>query len=61
MEKEWSGSLCPKAPDTCWIDDETGEHVCAVSGARTARHPGTDDVERQARLHYRFPLGRLER
>lgn len=32
---EWSGSLCPIDPDNFWIDDETGERVCATTGART--------------------------
>lgn len=36
---EWSGSLCPIAPDTCWIDDETGEHVSAITGIRSTVHP----------------------
>lgn len=36
---EWSGGLCPVAPDTCWIDDVTEEHVCAYTGKRTSEHP----------------------
>ena len=36
--EEWSGGLCPTAPDTCWIDDKTGEHVNAVTGVRTPTH-----------------------
>lgn len=39
-QDEWSGSQCDIAPDTCWIDDETGEHVNAETGARTAFHAG---------------------
>ena len=35
LPSEWSGSLCPIAPDTCWIDDVTGEHVNAHTGQRT--------------------------
>lgn len=36
---EWSGSCCPQAPDTCWIDDSTAEHVNASTGVRTPEHP----------------------
>lgn len=35
----WSGGLCSTAPDTCWIDDVTGEHVDANTGQRTPEHP----------------------
>ena len=35
LPSERSGSLCPIAPDTCWIDDVTGEHVNAHTGQRT--------------------------
>jgi hypothetical protein len=33
---EWSGSPCPADPDNFWIDDDTGERVCAKTGVRTA-------------------------
>ena len=33
-ELEWSGSPCPLDPDNFWIDDETGERVCARTGCR---------------------------
>lgn len=39
VAREWNGSPCPRDPDNCWIDDETGEHVSAVTFARTAKHP----------------------
>lgn len=32
---EWSGSLDPNDPDNYWINDETGERVCAKTGERT--------------------------
>lgn len=35
---EWSGAQCEVAPDSCWVDDDTGEHVNAVTGARTRTH-----------------------
>lgn len=37
--REWSGSPCDRAPDNCWIDDETGEHVNATTCERTPAHP----------------------
>ena len=36
--RQWSGSPCPIAPDTCWVDDATGEHVNALTGARSKEH-----------------------
>lgn len=38
MLKEWSGRQCDVAPDTCWIDDTTGEHVNAYTNQRTPEH-----------------------
>ena len=35
----WSGTPDPKDPDNFWIDDETGERVCAKTGERTAPQP----------------------
>jgi len=32
---EWRASPDPKDPDNFWIDDSTGERVCAATGART--------------------------
>ena len=40
---EWSGAQCPIAPDTCWIDDVTGEHVDATTAQRTPQHPTRHD------------------
>ena len=34
-EKEWSGYPDPRDPDNFWIDNETGERVCAKTGKRT--------------------------
>lgn len=34
-DHEWTGSPCPRDPDNFWIDDATGERVCAATGART--------------------------
>lgn len=31
----WSGTPDPKDPDYFWIDDYTGERVCAATGERT--------------------------
>jgi hypothetical protein len=31
---EWSGSPDPIDPDNFWIDDDTGERVCAYTGER---------------------------
>lgn len=43
--KEWSGSQHPDAPDRYWLDDETGEAVCAHCSERgttiaAIRHTG---------------------
>ena len=35
---EWSGDPCPVAPDSCWIDQGTGEHVAAADGSRGVAH-----------------------
>ena len=35
----WSGSCCSVAPDSCWIDDVTNEHVDARTGQRSIEHP----------------------
>ena len=35
-ENEWSGSPSPEAPDTWWVDDETGEYVNAETNDRMA-------------------------
>jgi hypothetical protein len=35
----WSGAPCAVAPDTCWIDDVTGDHVDTMTGTRTTHHP----------------------
>lgn len=32
---EWQGHPDPLAPDDFWIDDETGERVCAENGERS--------------------------
>jgi hypothetical protein len=32
----WSGSPHPDAPDSAWVDDSTGEAVCAHCGERAA-------------------------
>jgi hypothetical protein len=32
---EWSGSPDPLSPDNFWIDDDTGERVCADNGDRS--------------------------
>jgi len=34
---EWNGSPDPTDPDNFWIDDATGERVCATCGARHKR------------------------
>lgn len=40
---EWSGRCCDIAPATCWVDDETSEHINAITGKRTHDHDhGTD-------------------
>jgi hypothetical protein len=31
---EWSGSQDPEDPDNLWVDDVTGERVCALDGSR---------------------------
>lgn len=31
----WSGSSDPTDPDNFWIDDETGDRICAKTGERT--------------------------
>jgi len=36
-ETEWSGTPDPTDPDNYWLDDETGERVCAATGERTKR------------------------
>lgn len=33
-EHEWNGSPAPEAPDDWWVDDATGERVCASCGRR---------------------------
>ena len=38
-EREWSGSPDHDDPDNYWIDDDTGERVCAETGARTPPAP----------------------
>ena len=54
--KEWSGGLCPLDPDNCWIDDETGEHVEAMSGKRSQyhrpRHREGKDLENEDHSSY---------
>lgn len=32
---EWSGSPCELDPDNFWLDDDTGERVCAETGERS--------------------------
>lgn len=34
--KEWSGSQHPERPGDAWLDDETGESVCAWCAERGA-------------------------
>lgn len=36
VQSEWSGSPCPDDPDNFWIDDETGDRVCAKTGERAS-------------------------
>lgn len=38
QKRGWSGGQCQIAPDACWIDDVTGEHVDAETGERTKEH-----------------------
>ena len=51
LDSEWSGSPCDVDPDNCWIDDDTGEHVCAATGKRSAHHHAMSDAEREAEAH----------
>ena len=44
----WNGPrLCNVAPESCSIDNETGEHIDDKTGARTKEHPapGSDEDE----------------
>jgi hypothetical protein len=34
---EWDGRPSPEAPDTWWVDDDTGQYVRASDGARMER------------------------
>jgi hypothetical protein len=33
--EEWSGSPDPADPDNFWLDDATGERICALTGERS--------------------------
>ena len=39
IEREWTGSPDPTDPDNFWIDDLTGERVCAATGQRFPAEP----------------------
>ena len=50
QQNEWSGYPHPDAPDHFWIDDATGEVVCASTGIRLA--PGTPISDEEAFAHW---------
>jgi hypothetical protein len=52
-EYGWSGYPDPADPDNYWIDDVTGERVCANTGQRFATNVEPDFAHLTLEMHMR--------